>query len=144
MDLCAAISCTKHARTGRLVTAQVDDMRILAPLYYGDMLTVHGQVNNSWNTSMEVEVRLEAENLLDANAKPRVICKSYFTFVLTKEGRAHGLPKFIPSNAQHQQVYYEALERRQIRFRRREVIRSTSTYLRENDAVTKDRSSDEL
>ena len=43
MDLCAAIAATKHAKTGQLVTAQVDDMRILAPLYYGDMLTVHGQ-----------------------------------------------------------------------------------------------------
>ena len=96
---------------------------------------------------MEVEVRLEAENLLDDTAQPRQICKSYFTFVLTRQGRQHGpLPKFIPSSPQDQQKYYEAVERRQIRFRRREVIKSTSSYLKENDQVKErfpDESSDE-
>lgn len=43
MDLCAAVSAMKHSKTGKLVTAQIDDMRILRPLNYGDMLTVCGQ-----------------------------------------------------------------------------------------------------
>ena len=43
MDLCAAIAATKHTKCGNIVTAQVDDMRILRPLHYGDMLTVHAQ-----------------------------------------------------------------------------------------------------
>lgn len=43
MDLCAAVSAMKHSKTGKLVTAQVDDMRILRPFHYGDMLTVCGQ-----------------------------------------------------------------------------------------------------
>ena len=43
MDLCAAIAAVKHAKVGKLVTAQVDDMRISQPLFYGDMLTVRSQ-----------------------------------------------------------------------------------------------------
>ena len=145
MDLCAAISATKHAKTGKLVTAQVDDMRITGPLLYGDMLTVHAQgmpspasglhsppwvVNNAWNTSMEVEIRLEAENLLEERSDKRVICNSYFTFVAVKDSSGTSkLPKLIPSNPQAEQRFYEAIERRQIRFKRRELINSTSKHL---------------
>ena len=42
MDLCAAISAFKHAR-GPCVTANVDDMQLINPLLFGDMLTVRGK-----------------------------------------------------------------------------------------------------
>lgn len=66
---------------------------------------------------MEVEVRLEAENLFSDTPEKRVICTSYFTFVLVKEkGQDIKLPKFLPSNPCDQKKFYEAIERRRIRF----------------------------
>lgn len=67
---------------------------------------------------MEVEVRLEAENLFIDKPEKRLICTSYFTFVIVKEpGSDKKLPKFVPSNSQDQTKFYEAIERRRIRFR---------------------------
>jgi len=131
MDLCAAISSIKHARSGKLVTAQVDDMSFRDSLLEGDMLTVTGMVTCSWNSSMEVEVRLEAENLLE-ESQPRHICTSYFTFVLMKGSTMSKLPKLIPTTPEDEKKFYEAAERRRIRMQRRELINATSELFTSN------------
>ena len=77
---------------------------------------------------MEVETRLEAENLLE-ECEPRLICKSYFTFVLIKGESMVKLPKFVPSTREDEQKFYESFERRQIRFKRRELIRETTSFI---------------
>lgn len=45
----------------------------------GDVVTLRGQVNRAFNSSMEVGVRVEVEDLL-AN-KTTHACSAYFTFV---------------------------------------------------------------
>src|SRR6188472_3893390 len=66
MKLCddvAAIAATRLA-AGRVVTAAVDEMRFRSPIHVGDGVTLRGTVNAAWRTSMEVGVRVEAENVL--------------------------------------------------------------------------------
>ena len=64
MKLCdeaAGIAAIKHSRC-RVVTAAVDRMAFLEPVNVGDLLTLRASVNAVWRTSMEVGVRVEAEN----------------------------------------------------------------------------------
>jgi acyl-CoA hydrolase len=64
MKLCdeaAGIAAIKHSRS-RVVTAAVDRMAFLLPVHVGDLLTLKASVNAVWRTSMEVGVRVEAEN----------------------------------------------------------------------------------
>jgi acyl-CoA hydrolase len=64
MKLCdetAGLAAIRHAR-GRVVTAAVDRLTFLHPVHVGDVLTLSASANAAWRTSMEVGVRLEAEN----------------------------------------------------------------------------------
>ena len=64
MKLCdeaAGVVAVKHSRC-RVVTAGVDRMTFVAPVYVGELLTFSASVNAVWRTSMEIGVRVEAEN----------------------------------------------------------------------------------
>ncbi len=60
-DEAAALAAIKHSR-GRVVTAAMDRMAFLVPIRVGDLVTLSATVNAAWRTSMEVGVRVEAEN----------------------------------------------------------------------------------
>jgi acyl-CoA hydrolase len=64
MKLCdeaAGLSAMKHCRR-RVVTAAMDRMNFLHPINIGEVLTLRASVNAVWRTSMEVGVRVEAED----------------------------------------------------------------------------------
>src|SRR3954449_8814382 len=64
MKLCdeaAGAAAVKHSRC-RAVTAGVDRMTFITPVHVGDLLTLSASVNAAWHTSMEIGVRVEAEN----------------------------------------------------------------------------------
>ena len=60
-DEAAGIAAIKHCRT-RIVTAAIDRMTFRHPVHVGELLTCRASVNAVWRTSMEVGVRVEAEN----------------------------------------------------------------------------------
>ena len=88
MKLCdeaAALAAIKHSRR-RVVTAAVDRMTFLHPVYVGELLTLSASVNATWRTSMEVGVRVEAENPFSGDH--RHTSSAYFTMVaLDEEGQ---------------------------------------------------------
>src|SRR5437016_6170826 len=64
MKLCdeaAGLAAIKHSRC-RVVTAGMDRMAFLFPIRVSDLVTFSAMVNAAWRTSMEVGVRVEAEN----------------------------------------------------------------------------------
>jgi len=56
-------------RRQRVVTAAVDRVAFLHPVYVGEVLTLSASVNAVWSTSIEVGVRVEAENPLTGEAR---------------------------------------------------------------------------
>src|ERR671918_2038107 len=60
-DEVAAIAAIRHCGK-RIVTAGVDRMTFVEPVYVGELLNCSATVNAAWRTSMEVGVRVEAEN----------------------------------------------------------------------------------
>jgi acyl-CoA hydrolase len=88
MKLCdeaAATAAIRHSRS-RVVTAAVDRMTFVAPVHVGDLLTLRSSVNAVWRTSMEVGVRVEAEN--PATGEVRHTNSAYVTMVaVDREGR---------------------------------------------------------
>src|SRR5438876_3883451 len=64
MKLCdeaAGIAAVRHCRQ-RVVTAAMDRMTFILPVNVGDLLSCTASVNAAWRTSMEVGVRVDAEN----------------------------------------------------------------------------------
>lgn len=109
MDLCAAMSAYKFARTA-VVTASVDRLDFLAPARVGDMLILKSSINYSHNTSMEVGVRIDAENV--KTGKRRHTASAYLTFVsLDENGKPQKVNPIIPESNDEKRRYEEGKER---------------------------------
>ena len=85
IDICAAMSAQRLSRKV-VVTASMDQLDFLAPIRKGQLVNLRAMVNYVGRTSMEVGVRVEAEDTLTGE---RVHAASaYLTFVaLDEEGR---------------------------------------------------------
>jgi len=116
MDMCAAMSAYKHARTA-VVTASVDQLDFLAPVKMGDIMILKSSVNYTGKSSMEVGVRIESEN-----PKTGAIyhtSSAYLTFVsLNDNGKPQGVPMVTPETDVEKQRFEEGRARHEERKRR--------------------------
>jgi acyl-CoA hydrolase len=89
-DEVAGIAAVRHS-SARVVTAAMDRMTFLHPVYVGDLVTVKATVNAAWRSSMEVGVRVEAENVRTGEVTHT--STAYLTMVaLDDEGRPAAVP----------------------------------------------------
>tara|TARA_B110000116_G_scaffold171988_1_gene148658 strand:+ start:640 stop:1110 length:471 start_codon:yes stop_codon:yes gene_type:complete len=116
MDLCAAMSAYKFARTA-VVTASVDRLDFLAPARVGDMLILKSSVNYSHNSSMEIGVRIDAENV--KTGKTRHTATAYLTFVsLDESGKPLAVNNIIPETKVEKRRFKEGEVRHKQRVER--------------------------
>jgi uncharacterized protein (TIGR00369 family) len=90
IDAVAGAAATRHARA-RVVTARIDELSFLAPVYVGHLVTAKASVNHVGKTSMEIGVRVEAEDMLTGNVVH--VASAYLVFVAKDE---HGKPVPLP------------------------------------------------
>ncbi len=83
-DEAAGLAAIKHSRT-RVTTAGVDRMAFLVPVFVGELVSFKAMVNAAWRTSMEIGVRVEAENPLTGEV--RHTNSAYLTFVALDDER---------------------------------------------------------
>ena len=96
MDMCAAMSAYKHART-TVVTASVDRLDFLAPVKMGEIMILKSSVNYTGKSSMEVGVRIESENPKTGHIYHT--SSAYLTFVsLNDNGKPQRLDDIEPEN----------------------------------------------
>lgn len=119
-DICAAVAAQRFCR-GEVVTASMDQLVFKRPVRRGMVVVMHAQVNRSWGTSMEVGVRVEAE---DPKAGTREhCCSAYLTFVhLDADGRPAPVPRLEPGDQARR--FDEAQARREARLALRDRIRT--------------------
>lgn len=117
IDDIAAISATRHARSA-VVTASTDSVDFLNPIKEGSSVCLESFVTWTHHTSMEVFVKVIAENLLTGD---RVLCTtSFLTFVaLDKDGKPTLVPKVIPQSEEEIMLHESAPKRLEVRRERR-------------------------
>jgi acyl-CoA hydrolase len=124
MKLCdevAALAALKHSRA-RVVTVGMDRMNFLVPIRIGDLVTFSASVNAAWHTSMEVGVRVDAENPRTGEA--RQTNTAYVTMVaLDDEGRPTPVPGLIAETPTEERRMRDAELRRANRLKERDEIR---------------------
>ncbi|HWD73522.1 MAG TPA: acyl-CoA thioesterase [Solirubrobacteraceae bacterium] len=119
-DEAAALAAIRHARQ-RVVTVGIDRMDFLVPIYVGELVTFKATVNAAWRTSMEVGVRVEAEN--PTIGAPRHTNTAYLTMVaLDETGRPAPVPPLRTTTPDEQQRMREAELRRANRLAEREEM----------------------
>jgi uncharacterized protein (TIGR00369 family) len=125
MKLCdeaGALAAIKHSRCG-VVTAAMDQMTFLHPVRVGELLSMSASVNAVWRTSMEVGVRVQAED--PRTGEIRHTSSAYLTMVaLDDHGRPREVPGLVPHTPEERRREREAQLRRSNRLEEREQIRA--------------------
>ena len=123
MKLCdeaAGIAALRHCGR-RIVTAAMDRMTFLHPVHVGSLVTCRAKVNAVWRSSMEVGVRVEAENV--RSGEVRHTSTAYLTMVaLDENGRPTPVPGLIPESDDEMRRQREAELRRANRLAERDQI----------------------
>lgn len=113
MDIVSAIAAQKHANR-IVVTASVDNISFRQPIQLGNVVTLKAQVTRAFNSSMEVRINVEAEDI-PANKKFSSN-SAYFTFVaVDQNGQPIDVPEVEPETEEEKALYEGALRRRQLR-----------------------------
>ena len=120
MDEIAGIVAFRHAGTN-VVTASIDRMDFYAPVYVGDLLILKASVNYVGRTSMEVGVRIEAQDPRTGRSVHTGSC--YLTYVaLDVKGRPTPVPELQLETTEEKLRFKQASTRRRIREEERATL----------------------
>lgn len=123
MKLCdevAGLAAVRHSRC-RVVTAGMDRMTFLEPIHIGELVTFTASVNAAWRTSMEVGVRVDAEQPRDGTV--RHTNTAYLTMVaLDDDGRPTEVPPLAAESELELRREREAQTRRRNRLAERDEL----------------------
>jgi uncharacterized protein (TIGR00369 family) len=114
IDTAAVVVASRHAQ-GNTVTASIDRLDFHHPVFVGDLLFLKASLNMVGRTSMEIGVRVEAENYL--TGEKRHTASAYLTFVaLNKKGKPKAISALKHESDEEQRRCQEALARRSLRY----------------------------
>lgn len=117
IDIAAAISAQRHARMP-VVTASIDALNFVAPVYKGWIVNLRASVNFVSRTSMEVGVRVDAENPI--MGRTFHTASAYLTFVaLGSDGKPTLVPPVVSETDEQKRRYRAAEKRRELRLQHR-------------------------
>ena len=120
LDEAAGIAAIRHCKA-RVVTAGLDRMTFTEPVYVGELLRCQATVNAAWRTSMEVGVRVEAENAVTGDV--RHTSTAYLTMVAVDvKGKPMPVPPVRAESPDEERRAREAELRRRNRLAEREEI----------------------
>jgi acyl-CoA hydrolase len=117
MDKTAAVTAIRHSRNA-CVTVSIDRVDFREPIHVGDLIIMKSAVNYTGRTSMEIGVRVEAEDLISGRRRHTNSC--YLTFVaVDRTGRPVDVPPIRMESADDERRYAAAQERRRRRLEER-------------------------
>ena len=117
IDTAAGIAAQRHCRTN-VVTASMDRLDFHEPIFMGELVVLRASINYVGSTSMELGVRVDAENLMTGEV--RHTNSAYVTMVSLDENRKPTLaPKIVPETEDEKRRFEEG----RIRAQRRKELR---------------------
>jgi acyl-CoA hydrolase len=109
-----AFSCASRYSLQYAVTLSVDQVTFKEPIHVGELVTFRASVNLAGRTSMEVGIRVEAENIRTGQRRHTNSC--YFTMVaVDSHGRPVPVPAFEPCTPIDRRRHDAAQIRRSLR-----------------------------
>lgn len=129
IDDVASISATRHCRQ-ECVTASMDSVDFLYPIRQTDSVCLESHVTWTGTSSMEVFVKVIAEDLLTGNRK--VAATSFLTFVaLDEKGKPAPVPQVTPETEEEIYLHKTAYNRFAVRKEGRKQSKELAKILSE-------------
>jgi acyl-CoA hydrolase len=124
----AAYACAARYSNRYVVTLSVDQVFFREPIHVGELLSFLAAVNYTGNTSMEIGIRVLAENIIAKTNRHVMTC--YFTMVAVDE---QGRPVAVPplrietpiERRRHQSAELRRELRREVEQRHRQIKASS-------------------
>jgi acyl-CoA hydrolase len=113
MDIISAIAAQKHSNN-IVVTASVDNISFRHPILLGNVVTLKARVTRAFNSSMEVRIDVDAEDV--PSGKKFESNSAYLTFVaIDQQGKPVEVPEIETETEEEKVLFDGALRRRQLR-----------------------------
>ena len=120
MDIAGSISARRHC-SKNVVTASIDDIHFLAPVYKGEVVSLQAQVNYTHKSSMEIGVKITSES--PEKKSFRHTASAYLTFVALGDNHKPSLvPSLLLKTEEEKKRFESAKLRRQWRLDRKKQI----------------------
>ncbi|NUU59313.1 acyl-CoA thioesterase [Paenibacillus agri] len=127
IDEVASISAMRHCRIN-VVTASTDSVDFLRPIEPSDSVCFESFVSWTGRTSIEVFVKIIAENLY--TGERAVAATSFLTFVaIGEDGKPAAVPSVIPETDEEKLISESAEERAELRKVRRGISKKLALQL---------------
>ncbi len=108
-----AYACASRYSGSYVVTLSVDQVLFKEPIHIGELVTFLASINYTGKTSMEVGIKVIAENVQMKSVRHTNTC--YFTMVAVDEhGKPKAVPPFEPKTPTEKRRYEMAKVRRQM------------------------------
>ncbi|QDF96433.1 acyl-CoA thioesterase [Azoarcus sp. DD4] len=109
-----AYACASRYAGEYVVTLSVDQVMFREPINVGELVTFLASVNYTGKTSMEIGIKVVAENIRGKRMRHANSC--FFTMVAVDEnGRATHVPQLVPGTPDEERRYQAAKLRRELR-----------------------------
>jgi uncharacterized protein (TIGR00369 family) len=122
VDKAAFVCASRYAGTAA-VTACIQQVDFLYPIEVGELVTLFAQVDYVGKTSMEISIRIMAENIRDG--QKRLVNTCYVTMVAVRDGHPTAVPALIPKTREEKKAYAQGQVRRLLKQRHAEAIAKT-------------------
>ena len=110
-----AYACASRYAACYVVTLSVDQVLFKEPIRVGEMVTFLASVNYVGRTSMEVGIKVVAEDIQNRSVRHTNSC--YFTMVAYQDGQPQPVPPLTLENKEQEKRWQEGLMRRKSRER---------------------------
>lgn len=105
IDLIAGVVAKRHARTN-IVTASIDRVNFLRPVFIGNGLILNARINYVGRSSMEIEVKVEAEDF-EKGVKTLTGTAFVTCVALDESGRSTEVPRLLLESEEDKKRFAE-------------------------------------
>ncbi len=120
IDMVAGIVAQRHSQSNA-VTVSMDSVNFMKPVFVGNVLTLDARINYVHNSSMEIEVKAEAEDI--TTGIKTITGTAFVTFVaLDKNGKPMRVPKLSLKTDEDRVKFEEGKIRMEKRLRNRQKL----------------------
>ena len=118
IDMVAGIVAQRHCQSNA-VTVSMDSVNFIKPVFVGNVLKLNARINYVHNSSMEIEIKAEAEDIVTGIRT--ITGTAFVTFVaLDKNGKPTHVPRLSLKTDEDRKKYEEGKIRMEDRLKHRQ------------------------